>query len=133
MPKIIKFCFVFYFYTFSRVISVTIDRGSYILKSIAQRNCVQNYRTRLDSTSKVHGILLWARNVQVQYQLYKKTVQAFEQAFNKVGLKINSKKTKMMKLLENEGSVDDDNDENIMFEKANEFQYLGVMLGVKIE
>lgn len=36
-----------------------------------------------------------------------------------------------MKLLENKDSVDDDDDEDIMFEIVNEFQYLGVMLIVK--
>lgn len=37
-----------------------------------------------------------------------------------------------MKLLENEDSTDDDyDDEDIVFEKVNEFQYLGAMLSVK--
>lgn len=58
---------------------------------------------------------------QLNITYTKKIVQVLEQASNKVGLKINSKKTKMMKLLENEGSVDDDDNENIMLEKANEF------------
>lgn len=41
-------------------------------------------------------------------------------------------KTKIMKLLENEENTDgDDDDEDVVFEKVNEFQYLGAMLSVK--
>ncbi|CAI6360223.1 unnamed protein product [Macrosiphum euphorbiae] len=37
-----------------------------------------------------------------------------------------------MKLLENEENTDgDDDDEDVVFEKVNEFQYLGAMLSVK--
>jgi len=35
-----------------------------------------------------------------------------------------------MKLLENEDDTEDD-DEDVTFERVNEFQYLGVMLSVK--
>jgi len=53
-----------------------------------------------------------------------------EHAAGKVGLKINREKTKIMKLLENERNTDDD-DEDVGYEKVNEFQCLGAMLSVK--
>jgi len=60
----------------------------------------------------------------------KRAAQVLEQVADKVGLKINREKTKIMKLLQNEENTDDD-DEDVVFEKVNEFQYLGVMLSVK--
>lgn len=51
-----------------------------------------------------------------------------EQVADKVGPKMNREKAKIVKLLENESRMDDENYEDIMFEKVNEFQYLGVML-----
>lgn len=46
-----------------------------------------------------------------------------EQAADKVRLKINWEKTKIMKLLENveDTDDDDDDDEDIFFKKVNEF------------
>lgn len=51
-----------------------------------------------------------------------------EQVADKVRPKMNREKAKIVKLLENESRMDDENYEDIMFEKVNEFQYLGVML-----
>lgn len=59
----------------------------------------------------------------------KSAAKFFEQTVGKVGLKINRKKTKLMKLLENEEDTGDD--EDVVFEKVNKFQYLGAMLNVK--
>lgn len=59
-----------------------------------------------------------------------RAAQVLEQAAGKIGLKINREKTKIMKLLENEENTGDD-DEAVVFEKVNEFQYLGIMLSVK--
>jgi len=36
-----------------------------------------------------------------------------------------------MKLLESEKNTDDDDEEDVVFEKVNEFQYSGAMLSVK--
>jgi len=59
----------------------------------------------------------------------KIAAQVLEQAAGKVRLKINREKMKIMKLLKIEESMDDD--EDVVFEKVNEFQYLGGMLCVK--
>jgi hypothetical protein len=63
----------------------------------------------------------------------KRAAQVLEQAACKVGLKINREKTKIMKLLENEENEEntDDDDGTVVFEKVNDFQYLGAMLSIK--
>lgn len=60
----------------------------------------------------------------------RKIVQVLEKAAGIVWLNINNEKTKIIKLFENEDDTEDDN-ENIMFERVNEFQYLGVILSTK--
>lgn len=63
----------------------------------------------------------------------KRAAQVLIQATNKATLKVKTENTKLMKLLDNEDSTDDDDDdeEDEVFEKVNEFQYLGAILSVK--
>jgi hypothetical protein len=60
----------------------------------------------------------------------KRAAQVLERTADRVGLKINMAKPKIMKLLENKEDTDDE-DEDVVFDKVNEFQYLGSMLSVK--
>lgn len=55
----------------------------------------------------------------------ERAVQVLEQAASKIGLKINTNKTNVMKLLENGDNTDTG---SLTFEKVNEFQYLGAVL-----
>lgn len=60
----------------------------------------------------------------------KKTAQVLVNADGKVELKIIRENKNIIKLLENEKDMDND-DEDAIFEKVNQFQYLGAMLTVK--
>lgn len=51
----------------------------------------------------------------------ERAIQVLEQALNKIGLKINTDKTKVIELLDNEDNTDTG---CLTFEKANEFRYL---------
>jgi hypothetical protein len=55
----------------------------------------------------------------------EKAAQALEQATNKIGLKINAEKNKVMELLED---GDNPNTRSLTFIKIDEFRYLGAML-----
>jgi len=51
----------------------------------------------------------------------KTTSKALEQASNRVGLKINRENTKIIKLLEYDNSVNNDNNEELAIKKLNKF------------
>ncbi|VVC40512.1 Reverse transcriptase domain [Cinara cedri] len=63
----------------------------------------------------------------------EKTLKALEKSADKIGLKVNVEKTKIMEQLDTEeNSMDPEPDpDDWMYEKVNEFKYLGICINAK--
>jgi hypothetical protein len=57
--------------------------------------------------------------------------RVLEKSANKIGLKINIEKTNIRELLDTDTDLTDPNSEDWIYEKVNEFKYLGVCINTK--
>jgi hypothetical protein len=61
----------------------------------------------------------------------EKAVKVLEKSADKIELKINIEKTKIMELLDTDADLTDPDSEDWIYEKFNEFKYLSVCINIK--